>query len=160
MSQVVIGLGSNLGDRLGVIQSAVNEIAKIANLVSASPVYETAPVGPPQPDYLNAAILISSRSSPFELMRELLRIELSLGRTRSEKWGPRTIDLDILWVDGYSVECEELTVPHPRLVERAFALKPMLDIVPGAIDPLTGITYVCPTNEGLSPTNYVIALGV
>jgi 2-amino-4-hydroxy-6-hydroxymethyldihydropteridine diphosphokinase len=96
-------------------------------------VYETAPVGgPEQPDYLNAAILVDWEGTPVALLDRLQAIEHALGRVRSVPNAPRTLDLDILWIEGTQLETERLTVPHPRLLERAFALRPLLDVVPDA----------------------------
>jgi 2-amino-4-hydroxy-6-hydroxymethyldihydropteridine diphosphokinase len=88
-------------------------------------------------DYLNAALLVSFRGDPEELLDALLAIERALGRERRVRWAARTIDLDVLWIEGVALEEERLTVPHPRLTERAFAMTPLLDVVPGAIDPRT-----------------------
>lgn len=105
--------------------------------------YETAPVGgPPQGDFLNAAVLVDVRGEPLELLDALLSIERSLGRVRDARWGPRTIDLDILWIEGVVFEHPRLVVPHPHLTERAFALAPLLELVPAAVDPRTGRAYV------------------
>lgn len=98
-----------------------------------SSVYETAPVGPPQPDYLNAAVLCETALEPLALFDVMLEIERGLGRVRAEKWGPRTIDLDLLFIEGRSVDDDpRLVVPHPHLLERAFALLPLLDVLPDA----------------------------
>src|SRR5579871_4635707 len=120
--RAVVGLGANLGDRLAAMRAAVGELDRTGAVVARSRVYETEPVGPAQPRFLNAAVLVEWHGSPEELLRELLDIEARLGRVRGERWGPRAIDLDLLWADGVMAEGEELTVPHPRLRERAFAL--------------------------------------
>lgn len=110
-------------------------------VLARSRIYETAPVGPPQPDYLNAAILVECTRPLGELMTSLLFIEKGLGRERRERWGPRTIDLDILWAEDTQLTSAHLTVPHPHLHERAFAVKPLLDVVPDATDPSTRALY-------------------
>ena len=131
--RAVVGLGANLGDRLATLKAALEGLARIATIERVSRVYATAPVGgPPQPDYLNAAVLIEVESRPRELLHSLLAIESTLGRVRRERNGPRVIDLDVLWIEGVVVKSEELEVPHPRLKERAFALVPMLEVAPGA----------------------------
>ncbi len=112
-----------------------------------SRVYGTAPVGPPQPDYLNAAVLCLYEGPPEALLDHLVAIELRLGRVRREKWGPRTIDLDILWIEGQSYESERLVVPHPHLRERAFAMVPLLEVAPGAVDPRTGERFEVPEGD-------------
>lgn len=101
-------------------------------LVRASKLYATAPLGPPQPDFLNAAVLVHTTLDPEALLDVLLAVEAGLGRVRHERWGPRTIDLDLLWIDDLRVETPRLTVPHPGLFERAFALGPLADVLPEA----------------------------
>ncbi|HSQ65837.1 MAG TPA: 2-amino-4-hydroxy-6-hydroxymethyldihydropteridine diphosphokinase [Polyangiaceae bacterium] len=141
MTRAAIGLGANLGDRHASLRAATRSLAGLGAVVATSRVYETAPVGPPQPDYLNAVVLLETERSPEELLDGLLAIERSMGRVRAEKWGPRVIDLDLLWMDGVVVVTERLTVPHPHLRARAFALAPMLEVVPDARDPVTGERY-------------------
>jgi 2-amino-4-hydroxy-6-hydroxymethyldihydropteridine diphosphokinase len=92
-------------------------------------------------------VLVSYEGSPESLLDSLLAIERGLGRVRKERWGARTIDLDILWIDGLSYVSERLVVPHPHLRERAFAVIPMLEAAPGAIDPQTGLPFVVPAGE-------------
>jgi 2-amino-4-hydroxy-6-hydroxymethyldihydropteridine diphosphokinase len=129
----VIALGANLGDRLATLREAVRRIDALAPVRATSRVYETAPVGgPAQPDYLNAAILVEWEGTPIELLDRLQAIELALGRVRSVPNAPRTLVLDILWFEGTELETNRLTVPHPRLLSRAFALRPLLDVVPDA----------------------------
>jgi 2-amino-4-hydroxy-6-hydroxymethyldihydropteridine diphosphokinase len=137
----VVGLGANLGDRLAAMRAAVRELGRSSDVLATSPVYETEPVGPAQPRFLNAAVLLAWAGSPEELLRELLAVEARLGRVRGERWGPRAIDLDLLWVEGVVAEGVELTVPHPGLRERAFALVPLLDVAPDARDPRSGEAY-------------------
>ena len=134
--KAVVGLGANLGDRLATMRGALQALARVATIERVSSVYATAPVGgPPQPDYLNAAVLIEVEAAPSELLHSLLAIESTLGRVRRERNGPRLIDLDILWIDGVVVKSEELEVPHPRLGERAFAVVPLLEVAPGGEGP-------------------------
>jgi 2-amino-4-hydroxy-6-hydroxymethyldihydropteridine diphosphokinase len=133
------------------------DVLEGVRVVARSRVYETAPVGgPPQPDFLNAAILVECTLSPAALLEELLRIEVALGRVRGGdeiRFGPRTIDLDVLWVDGVTLDEPHLTVPHPRLAGRAFALMPMLEVAPGATDPRTGEPYVVTDAGGVRVTS-------
>jgi 2-amino-4-hydroxy-6-hydroxymethyldihydropteridine diphosphokinase len=153
----VVGLGSNLGDRLGALREAAREIGSLARIERGSHVYETAPVlrpaaanetaSPPQPPYLNAAALVRVESDPLDWLDQLLAIERRLGRVRRERWGPRTIDLDILWIDRVAFMSERLVVPHPLLTERAFALAPLLEACPGARDPRTGAPYIVPPGD-------------
>lgn len=146
--RAVVGLGANLGDRLATMRSAAKELGQLARLLATSRVYETAPIGPPQGDFLNAAALLEceERGLPA-LLEALLDLELRLGRVRAERWGPRAIDLDLLWAEGVVLESERLLLPHPRLAGRAFALLPLLELVPGAKDPRTGEPYVVPFGE-------------
>jgi 2-amino-4-hydroxy-6-hydroxymethyldihydropteridine diphosphokinase len=137
----VIGLGANLGDRVATLAGAVRALARLGTLSAVSAVYETEPVGPPQPAYLNAAVRLSVALAPEELLTELLRIERDAGRERRERWGPRTLDLDILWIRGVVCQSPTLTVPHPELRSRPFALVPLLDVAPEATDPTTGSAY-------------------
>lgn len=137
----VIGLGSNLGDRLSNLRFAVRYIAELGQVVATSAVYQTQAVGPPQPDYLNAAVRLVALLEPEALLEALLEIERRAGRLRRERWGPRTLDLDLLWLRNRSVDAATLVVPHPELSGRAFALAPLLDVAPTAADPRTGRTY-------------------
>jgi dihydroneopterin aldolase/2-amino-4-hydroxy-6-hydroxymethyldihydropteridine diphosphokinase len=124
-----LALGSNLGDRLGHLQAAVDLLAPIA----ASPVYETAPVGgPEQGPYLNAVVLVPA-IDPLRLLRQAQAIEASRDRVREERWGPRTLDVDLLDVGGLLMDTPDLTLPHPRAAQRAFVLAPWLDLTPEAV---------------------------
>jgi 2-amino-4-hydroxy-6-hydroxymethyldihydropteridine diphosphokinase len=145
--RAVVLFGANLGDRLATMRAAARELAGAAITESTSHVYATAAVGPPQPDYLNAAALVRYPGAPESLLDVLLAIEQRLGRVRAARWGPRTIDLDILWIDGTVVDTPRLRVPHPHLRERAFALRPMLELVPDARDPWTGGPYELPPGD-------------
>jgi 2-amino-4-hydroxy-6-hydroxymethyldihydropteridine diphosphokinase len=143
----VVGFGSNLGDRLATLRAARRALEGLSHVEATSRVYATAPVGPPQPDYLNAAARIAYEGTPARLMEALLSIEAGLGRVRAERFGPRTLDLDLLWIDGVRVDTPQLVVPHPRLCERAFALAPMLEVAPDARDPATGLRYAVPPGD-------------
>ena len=112
--QYVVGLGANLGDRLTTLASAVRALAHEGVVLRLSSVYETQAVGPPQPDYLNAAILLGSTLPPLELLGALLTIERAHGRERRERWGPRTLDLDLLYSPGLELNDPVLTLPHPE----------------------------------------------
>jgi 2-amino-4-hydroxy-6-hydroxymethyldihydropteridine diphosphokinase len=131
-----LGLGSNLGDRLETLQAAVDLLGAEPGLTPtrSSRVWETDPVGgPPQPDFLNVVLRVEVDLSPQELLAACRRVEAALGRVRDVRWGPRTIDVDVLLVDALTVDEPDLTVPHPRMRERAFVLMPLLDVEP---DPL------------------------
>ena len=144
--RIVIGLGSNLGDRAANIVAAVDQLRADRDLhvLRRSALYESPPAGgPPQGDYLNGAVLIVSALDARELLERLLRIERGLGRTRLDEvsWGPRTIDLDLLWIEGESIHEPDFEVPHPRLRERVFALRPLLDVAPDATDFASGAPF-------------------
>ena len=111
---------------------------------------------PPQPKYLNAAVLLETDLEPEALLDRLLEIERAHGRERREKWGPRTIDLDILWIDGVSFATEKLVVLHPHLRERAFALRPLLDVAPTAKDPETRAGYRLSTGNAVEQTDHLL----
>lgn len=141
--RVVIGVGGNLGDRWGNIERAIDALTELPGVRThrRSRWFETDPVGPPQPMFLNGAVLLDLDDiSPVVLVDQLLAIERRLGRVRNERNGPRTIDLDILWSDGPTSTDPRAVVPHPRLTERAFALAPLVDLVPDARDP-QGFSY-------------------
>jgi dihydroneopterin aldolase/2-amino-4-hydroxy-6-hydroxymethyldihydropteridine diphosphokinase len=143
-SRAVLSLGSNLGDRLGHLQAAVTLLAS-RYAVQVSSVYETDPVGgPEQEPYLNAVALLNGRSAvgagldPADLFRFTSAIEQSRLRERTVRWGPRTLDIDLVDVDGTVARTPELTLPHERAAERAFVLVPWLDIDPAAVLPGAG----------------------
>jgi 2-amino-4-hydroxy-6-hydroxymethyldihydropteridine diphosphokinase len=138
----VVGLGSNLGDRRSLLAGAVRSLDACSSLQAVSSVYETLPIGPEQPLFLNAAVRLTTADSPEQLLARMLEIERAAGRVRRERWGPRTLDLDLLWIDGVVVDSASLTVPHPELLVRAFALLPMVEVAPLATDPRTGRAYV------------------
>lgn len=128
-----VALGSNLGDRHGHLAAAFAALEKLpgTRLVARSGLYETAPVGPPgQQDYLNAAAELSTTLEPIELLDHLLSIEQTRGRVRRERWGPRTLDLDLLLHGDQRSSDPRLTLPHPAMMTRAFVLAPLCDLSP------------------------------
>jgi 2-amino-4-hydroxy-6-hydroxymethyldihydropteridine diphosphokinase len=137
----VVGLGSNLGNRLEFFRTAVRHLQRHAQISAFSALYESAALGPTQPDYLNAALRLQTSLGPRELLSLQLEIESVAGRVRLERWGPRTLDLDLLFVAGRTVDEPGLVVPHRELTRRAFALLPLLDVMPEACDPSTGRAY-------------------
>jgi 2-amino-4-hydroxy-6-hydroxymethyldihydropteridine diphosphokinase len=133
-----LALGSNLGDRLAHLQLAVDALARDARIriTAISRVYETAPVGgPPQDAYLNAVVAVETDLGAFELLDRTQQIEELAARERSERWGPRTLDVDILLLEGEDVSTEILTIPHPRVWERGFVLAPLRDVAPDLVEP-------------------------
>jgi 2-amino-4-hydroxy-6-hydroxymethyldihydropteridine diphosphokinase len=125
-----LGLGSNLGDRLTNLHRAIELLAGASELRvdRCSRVYETDPVGPPQPDYLNAVAEVQTTLRPRDLLSVCLSVERQMGRERTERWGPRIIDIDLLTYDRESIDEPGLTIPHPRMHERAFVLAPLLEL--------------------------------
>lgn len=144
MADAYVGLGSNLGDRAATLREALRRLgeAQGVEVVAASPFVETAPVGGPpgQPKFLNAAARLSVELAPDALLDLLLRLEAELGRERAERWGPRTLDLDLLLYDDLILDTARLTVPHPRMHEREFVLEPLAQIAPAAVHPALGRT--------------------
>ena len=131
MAIAYLGLGSNEGDRLAMLQAATDGLAAVAGVRPrrSSRVYETQPVGgPPQGDYLNAVLEIETDLEPHELLRACHDVEASLGRRRSVRWGPRPIDIDVLAFDDRRIDDPDLVVPHPRMHERGFVLAPLLEL--------------------------------
>lgn len=136
--RAAFSLGSNQGDRVAMLQGAVDALAAVPELsvTAVSPVFETDPVGgPEQPDYLNAVAVADTSLSPRELLVHALAIEQRFGRVRNRRWGPRTLDIDLLAVADLVVDEPGLTVPHPRLLERAFVLVPWASADPTAVLP-------------------------
>jgi len=155
-----LALGSNLGDRLENLRRAVALLHRAdgVRVLRSSRVYETSPVGPPQPDYLNAVIEAETSLSARDLLQACLGVEQMMGRDREERWGPRVIDVDVLTFDEERFDEPALTVPHPRMHERAFVLVPLLELtadpmLPGgahigdlrmADDAVSGVRAVAP----------------
>lgn len=138
MKSVFIGLGSNVGNPLQQIQQAMASLKEIpcSRVECVSSVYTSKPLGPQdQPDFLNAAAQLSTSLKPLELLEELQKIEEQQNRVREVKWGPRTIDLDILLYGHEVLETADLTIPHKGLTTRAFVLHPLFEIAPALILP-------------------------
>lgn len=132
-----LGLGSNLGDRPRLLADAV---AAMPDVVATSPIYETEPVGGPpgQGPFLNAVVELFTEAGPRDLLELARTLEQSAARVRSERWGPRTLDVDVLLVGDLRVDEPDLVVPHPRLAERAFVLVPLADLAPLVVERLAG----------------------
>ena len=143
MTRAFLGLGSNLGDRAALLAAAVDRLVAVG-LVRVSPTYETDPVGGPEQDaFLNIVAELDTDLSARQLLGVCVRLEIAAERERVERWGPRTLDVDVLWVDGEEVDEPDLVVPHPRLWERRFVLAPLRDLAPdlvsaGAVEAATG----------------------
>jgi len=132
--RVLLALGSNLGDRRAYLRDAVSSLPDVR---AVSTVYETDPVGGPakQPPYLNLVIAIESDATAHELLGICRRLESAAGRVRGLRWGSRTLDVDILWIDGEVVDEPELQIPHPRMRERRFVMAPLADVAPDLLEP-------------------------
>ena len=134
--RAVIALGSNLGQRLEHLQAALDllDATPGVDVEAVSPVYETAPVGgPEQPDYLNAVVLVRTTLSPEALLARAHAVEAERGRVREQRWGPRTLDVDVVQVEGERRTGTDLVLPHPRAQERAFVLQPWSDVEATAV---------------------------
>ncbi len=144
MTDACVGLGSNLGDRAASLREALRRLGLCEGIrvVAVSSFLETDPVGGPpgQPRFLNAAARLCVELSAETLLERLLAVEDALGRVRAERWGPRTIDLDLLLYGDAVLRSERLTVPHPRMHERLFVLQPLAEIAPQAVHPVLGRT--------------------
>jgi 2-amino-4-hydroxy-6-hydroxymethyldihydropteridine diphosphokinase len=139
VNKAFVGLGSNLGERELQIRRAVDELAKLPRtvLVHVSSLYDTDPVGVvEQPPYLNAVAWLETELAPRELLWNLLLVEQRLGRVRSQKWGPRVIDLDILFYGALVVAEDDLVVPHPEAHRREFVLAPLAELDPDFVHPI------------------------
>ena len=137
-----LGLGSNLGDRRRHLREAV---ATLPDVVAVSTVYETEPVGGPDQDrYLNCVVELRTARTARQLLDAARACESAAGRVREVRWGPRTLDVDVLWVDGEEVAEPDLVVPHPRMFERSFVLVPMSELAPDLVPEVPEATGVVP----------------
>ena len=140
-----IGLGSNLGEREAQIRLALDDLARLpgSRLVRASSLYDSEPVGDvDQPNFLNAVAELETELTPRQLLWNLQLIERRLGRTRTRRWGPRTIDLDLLLYGPLVVEEPDLQIPHPEMTRRSFVLVPLVELDPLLVHPVTGETLI------------------
>jgi len=136
-----LGLGSNLGDRWAHLRRAVDQLRanSVMPVTAVSPVYETEPVGGPAESgpYLNLVVELAAPLGvdPYRLLEECRRLEAAAGRVRAARWGPRTLDVDVLWIDDCAIDDPDLTVPHPRWRQRRFVLAPLADLAPDLVEP-------------------------
>ena len=156
MARAYIGLGSNLDDPLTQVQCALERLALLPDtqLIGQSRLYRSAPVGPEgQPDYINAVACLDTTLSPEALLDQLQHLEHQQGRVRTLRWGPRTLDLDILLYEALTLQTPRLTLPHPEMTNRNFVLYPLADLAPDLILPngqsLRSLLDGCPST-GLS----------
>ncbi len=144
MNTAFLSIGTNMGDREAHLTQAIQVLRGTDGIksVETSSIYETAPVGvTDQADFLNLVVCLTTKLTPYELLAECQRIEQELGRVRTIRWGPRTVDLDILLFNNETIESETLSIPHPRMKERAFVLIPLTELAPTCINPVTGRHY-------------------
>ena len=152
----VIALGSNLGDRLAHLRWGARALEDLGEVTGRSSLYETDPVGGPsgQEAYLNAVVLLKpseAYADPNVLLKKLLGLEQKRGRERRERWGPRILDMDLLTFGSRVLESPDLTLPHPRMMERAFVLVPLCEVAPDFVHPVSG-QKACEGLEGLETT--------
>ena len=143
--KVFVGLGSNLGERETMIRQALEAMSRMpeTHLVKASSLYDTEPVGEvDQPNFLNAVAQLDTELTARQLLWNLLLIERRLGRVRTQRWGPRTIDLDLLLYGNLVLDEPELVVPHPELIRRSFVLVPLVELDPLLVHPVSGETLL------------------
>jgi 2-amino-4-hydroxy-6-hydroxymethyldihydropteridine diphosphokinase len=141
LHRAYLGLGSNLESRLENLRAGLRRLAPVAQVTALSALYETAPIGvTEQPWFLNAVCSVTTALAPHPLLDRLKRIERELGRTEGRRWGPRPLDLDILLYDEVRIELPDLQIPHPRLTERAFVLRPLAELDADLVVPGDGRT--------------------
>jgi 2-amino-4-hydroxy-6-hydroxymethyldihydropteridine diphosphokinase len=139
MHTIYLGLGTNLGNRAANLQAAVVRLAENLSVTAVSPIYETAPWGiTDQPDFLNMCLTAQTDLPPHELLKLLKNLEKEIGRVPGERWGPRLIDIDLLFYANQIIDTEKLMIPHPELPERAFVLRPLADVAADFVHPVLG----------------------
>ncbi|MBW7958228.1 MAG: 2-amino-4-hydroxy-6-hydroxymethyldihydropteridine diphosphokinase [Candidatus Promineofilum sp.] len=141
MSLIYLSLGSNLNDRFANLRRAINELQQFVTVTAISPVFATEPWGDTdQPPFLNICVAVAGDLSPHEMLHRIKEVECRMGREKTRHWGPRLIDIDILFYDKLILKDDELTIPHPFMAERAFVLAPLAVIIPDFIHPQTGLS--------------------
>ena len=135
-----VALGSNIGDSQAILEAAIETLVQTPGILleARSSWYQTKAVGPQQPDYLNGCVTLQVEMLPQQLLEALLGIEQQFGRVRQERWGPRTLDLDLLLYDDLIVDTSNLQIPHPRMRDRAFVLVPLAEIASDWVEPVSG----------------------
>lgn len=155
MSEVILLTGGNLGDRQAMLALAREQVARTVGLVKkSSALYETAAWGnTDQPAFLNQVLVVETALSPESVLEQVLAIEKGLGRKRTDKWGPRSLDIDILFYDAMVMATAQLTIPHPEIPHRRFVLEPLAEIAPDMVHPMLGISIrdlLAQTGDGLA----------
>ncbi|SPF33236.1 2-amino-4-hydroxy-6-hydroxymethyldihydropteridinepyrophosphokinase [Syntrophobacter sp. SbD1] len=143
MKKAAIGVGSNQGDSVRICLEVFNLLRNhpAVSIFRASSLYRTSPVGEQEQDwFINAAVVVQTRLEPLALLELMLDVEKSFGRVRTKKWGPRTLDLDILFYENIQLDLPGLKVPHPLMSERLFVLKPLAEIEPDWVHPVLGLS--------------------
>ncbi|WP_420644594.1 2-amino-4-hydroxy-6-hydroxymethyldihydropteridine diphosphokinase [Candidatus Leptofilum sp.] len=156
MQTIYLGLGTNLGDRTANLQAAIGGLSEELAITAVSPIYQTPPWGvTDQPDFLNLCLAAQTNLSPNDLLTFIKNLEIELGREPAKRWGPRLIDIDLLFYANEIIETERLSIPHPHLPERAFVLRPLADIAPEFVHPVLGETIATlaakVSDEGIRP---------
>ncbi|MEI1374512.1 2-amino-4-hydroxy-6-hydroxymethyldihydropteridine diphosphokinase [Nostoc sp. UHCC 0926] len=138
--RTAVALGSNIGDSQTILEAAIETLVQTPGILleARSSWYQTKAVGPQQPDYLNGCVTLQVEMLPQQLLEALLGIEQQFGRVRQERWGPRTLDLDLLLYDDLIVDTPNLQIPHPRMRDRAFVLVPLAEIASDWVEPVSG----------------------
>jgi 2-amino-4-hydroxy-6-hydroxymethyldihydropteridine diphosphokinase len=131
VNRAYVAFGANMGDAAATFAEALGELAPDVQVVAVSPAYRTRAIGPEQPDYLNLVAEVDTALAPLDLLHRLQALEAAHGRVRDVRWGPRTLDLDIIWYGGLESAGPELVLPHPRAHQREFVLRPLCDLAPG-----------------------------
>lgn len=135
-TEVFIGLGSNLGDPIGQIQTAIDSLSEALEGLTRAHLYRSKPLGPQdQPDFINTAVQGFTHLSPESLLSLCQKIEAEQGRVRTQHWGPRTVDLDILYYGAHNIRTDVLVIPHPEIMHRSFVTRPLLDLMPQGLMP-------------------------
>lgn len=139
--EYALGIGANLGDPRASVLEAIRRLDGLGRVTKASSLYRTKPWGiEDQPEFVNAAALLDSEREPADLLERLKALEVEMGRQPGERWGPRLVDMDLLLAGATVLESARLTIPHPRMVERAFVLVPLAEIAPALVHPVLGRT--------------------
>ena len=163
MHTIYLGLGTNLGDRVANLQAALAGLAREMAVTAVSPIYQTPPWGvTDQPDFLNLCLVAQTDLSPTELLTFVKSLEVEIGREPAKRWGPRLIDIDLLFYANQIIETETLIMPHPQIAERAFVLRPLADVAPDFVHPVLGktIAELCDVvdDEGIRPFTTAVTL--
>jgi 2-amino-4-hydroxy-6-hydroxymethyldihydropteridine diphosphokinase len=151
----ILSLGSNIGDRFRYINQAINLLSENGTIQKISSFYETEPIGPKQAEFINICIIIECNIKPFEFLENIKSIEKRIGREETYHWGPRIIDIDIIYSSKYNLETETLTIPHKELKKRKFILMPLLEISPDLLIDERKVSYWLDETEDKSQVKLI-----